>query len=159
MDITLNKSMKIKVFLFFIIILNFSCTTTYKREKFYYRGEGKNHWINTFKEEVFYACLREGYKNDSIFKMMAKKDFFNFSGDNFDYEILDTAEVIGKRIIKNMPPPYVKVEDEVDLSRKNFISANCLRYYASRELDSIARIEYKKHLKREKETEKYINSK
>jgi hypothetical protein len=42
-----------------------------------------------------------------------------------------------------MPKPYIKFENENDFN-KNFVSYYCLKYYASRELDSIANIEYVK---------------
>lgn len=42
-----------------------------------------------------------------------------------------------------MPKANIKIEKgEEHLKNKNFISYNCLVYYASRELDSIAEIEY-----------------
>ena len=49
-----------------------------------------------------------------------------------------------------MPVPYIKIEVGNEyLKNKNFISYNCLNYYASKELDSIANIEYEKMLKKQ----------
>ena len=52
-----------------IVFITLSCST-YKRDKFQYRNDDKNVWINTFKSEVFYSCISEGLNNDSLFKMI-----------------------------------------------------------------------------------------
>lgn len=95
---------------------------------------------------MFYACLNEGYQNDSIFELMKKRDLFN-PYDEIDFDEIDSARANGKKIIKNMPKPWHCDDCK---GNENYISANCLHYYASRELDSIARISYKAHLKRRK---------
>jgi len=135
--------MKKLLILPFIIL---SCSTQ-KRDEFKYRNEDKKVWINTFKSEVFYECLKEGYKNDTIFKLMEKKDLFN-SYDAIDFTTIDFARELGKQIIIKMPAPYIKIEVGNEyLKNKNFISYNCLNYYSSKELDSIANSEYEKMLK------------
>lgn len=133
-----------KLLLSIILITLISCKS-YKRNDFTYRKEDKNGWINTFKAEVFYSCLKEGYNNDTIFKLMSKKDLFN-SYEGFESEVLDSAKVLGNNIIKNLPKPYINL-DEIDLNNKNFISMSCLNYYASKQLDIIAKKAYKLHLK------------
>ncbi|MFE3872359.1 hypothetical protein ACFX5F_14115 [Flavobacterium sp. ZS1P70] len=139
-----------------ICLLVLSCNT-YKRDPFYFRSDSKykdeSFWIDNFKDEVFYACLKEGYKNDSIFKLMGKKDLFNAS-EVFDFSEMDSARVLGRKIIKKMPPPFIHIDDK-DITGMNFISAACLHYYASRELDSIAKEAYKKHAKMAKENNKF----
>jgi hypothetical protein len=135
-----------KIFLMGLVIIFLSCST-YKRDKFEYRNNDKKVWINTFKSEVFYSCIKEGIKNDSLHKILENKDLFNIY-DGFEINSTDFAREIGKKIILNMPKAYIKIDnDEEALLNKNFISYNCLNYYASKELDSIANIEYKKHLK------------
>ena len=137
-----------KIILLILPFIILSCSTQ-KRDKFEYRNEDKKVWINTFKSEVFYECLKEGFKNDSIFKLMEKKDLFN-SYDAIDFTAIDFARELGKQIIKKMPVPYIKIEVGNEyLKNKNFISYNCLNYYASKELDSIANIEYEKMLKKQ----------
>ena len=80
---------------------------------------------------------------------MEKKDLFN-SYDAIDFTAIDFARELGKQIIKKMPVPYIKIEVGNEyLKNKNFISYNCLNYYASKELDSIANIEYEKMLKKQ----------
>lgn len=136
----------------FTVFFIFSSCVSYKLDNFQYRNDDKNVWINTFKSEVFYQCLKDGYGNDTIFKMMSKKDLFN-SYDAIDFKSIDTARVLGNEIIKKMPKPFIKIdsEEEHHLS-KNFISYSCLNYYASRELDSIARSEYKKQFSKKKKS-------
>ena len=133
----------------FIVFIIFSSCVSYKRDNFKYRNEDKKVWINTFKTIAFNSCLKEGFKNDSIFKLMEKKDLFN-SYDAIDFTAIDFARELGKQIIKKMPVPYIKIEVGNEyLKNKNFISYNCLNYYASKELDSIANIEYEKMLKKQ----------
>jgi hypothetical protein len=133
---------------YLIIITAFvtlSCST-YKRDKFQYRNVDKKVWINTFKSEVFYSCISEGVKNDSLFKMIMKKDLLNIY-DDYPIKIIDNARSLGKKIIAEMPKPYIKIDnDEEHLKNKNFISYSCLNYYSSRELDSIAKKAYKEYL-------------
>jgi hypothetical protein len=136
---------------FLMLMLLFISCSTYQRDKFSYRKEDKKYWINNFKSEVFYECLKEGYQNDTIFKLIAKKDLFN-TREYFEFNLIDSAKVLGKSIIKKMPSPYINL-DEIDLKNKNFISMSCLNYYASRELDSIAKKAYKVHLKNIKKDE------
>lgn len=40
-------------------------------------GATNNSWITAYKDAVFYSCIREGYKNDSIWFLMSKEDWFN----------------------------------------------------------------------------------
>lgn len=137
-----------KIISLIIPLIILSCST-YKRDKFIYRNEDKKVWINTFKSEVFYECLKEGYKNDTIFKLMAKKDLFN-SYDAIDFTTINYARELGKQVIIKIPTPHIKIEVGNEyLKNKNFISYNCLNYYASKELDSIANIEYEKMLKKD----------
>lgn len=133
-----------------IAFIALSCST-YKRDKFHYRNDDKNVWINTFKSEVFYSCIQEGLKNDSLLKILKKKDLLNLY-DGYPITIIDSARSLGKKVIAKMPKPFIKIDnDEEYLKNKNFISYSCLNYYASRELDSIAKEAYKKHLKKQKE--------
>lgn len=141
--------MKKKHLIFIIVFITFSCNT-YKRDKFQYRNDDRNVWINTFKSEVFYSCLNEGLKNDSLFKIIQKKDLLNIY-DGFPIKDMDFSRSIGKKIIKEIPKPYIKIDnDEEHLKTKNFISYSCLNYYASRELDSIAKKAYKEYVKSQK---------
>lgn len=136
-----------KILIFNLLLFITSCAI-HKRDNFQYRNSDKKVWINTFKCSVFYQCLKEGYKNDTIFKLMAEKDLFN-SYDAIDFPTIDKARELGKQIIVKLPNPDLKIDKgEENLKEKNFISYSCLNYFASRELDSIAIIEYKKMLKK-----------
>ena len=56
---------------------------------------------------------------------MARKDLFNSSdSENFlDNKLIDS---LAKRLILNMPPPSVHVEDLKTISNKNFIVSTAL---------------------------------
>ncbi|NBL65513.1 hypothetical protein GV828_09905 [Flavobacterium sp. NST-5] len=128
----------------FIIL---SCSNkVYLREKFTYEQNSKQVWIDSYKYEAFYGCLNEGIQNDSIRIILNSKDLFNKNSD-LDFVLIEEARKHGQQVIIKMPTPYVKVDKgEEYLKNKNFISYNCLVYYASRELDSIAKNAYQTHL-------------
>ena len=142
--------MRHKIFIFSIIgSIFFSCKPIYQREKFsYHFGDKKDEWINTYKMQFFINCLRKGYLNDTIFKLISEKDLL------FHYEPFalqnDQTEKLAFKLINNLPRPiYPHTDNEVDdklETKKNYICASCLNYYSSKELDSIAKIEYKKYL-------------
>jgi len=139
--------MKKLIIIVVLINIAFSCTT-YKREKFDY-SFGSDKWINIYKTNVFFACIRNGYSNDSIFKLIGKKDLFIPAETMYD-EIGNNND-LGKQIIIKMPKPIYPHCDECNEEeelKKNYICASCLNYYASRELDSIAKKAYKKHIKK-----------
>ncbi len=133
------------IFLICVFLLLNSCKTNGLRQNFIYEEKkSKELWINSYKYEVFYGCIKEGLGNDSLRIILKDKDLFNKSLE-LEFNTIDNARQLGSYIVKNMPKPFIKFENENDLN-KNFISYNCLKYYASRELDSIANIEYKKML-------------
>ena len=72
---------------------------------------------------------------------------FNKSQE-LEFNTIDSARILGHKIIINLPEPYIKI-DEGSIN-KNYISYNCLKYYASKELDEIAMIEYKKHFSKKR---------
>lgn len=92
-------------------------------------------------------CIREGYKNDTIFHLMKKKDLLNSM--EMDLSVLNLQIKLGKEIGGNIPRPYKKIDDPRDVSKK-LILTSCLHYYASKELDSIARAEYKRYKRNQK---------
>lgn len=131
-----------KTFVFFIVLALIASCTSYKRERFSYPNSEKDTWINSYKYEAFYGCIREGLGNDSLRIILSNKDLFRPNMD-MDFVTVDKARAFGKVIAKAMPPPVIKVDrGEEELRNRNFISYSCLNYFASRELDSVARKEY-----------------
>lgn len=132
-----------------------SCST-YNRSKFeYHFGNKENEWINNFKTEFFFTCLKTGYKNDTIFKLISEKDFqYLYEPFAFQHNEID---ILATKIITNIPKPiYPHCDDctkkeEENEAKKNYICASCLNYYASIELDSVAKKAYKNYMKNEKE--------
>ena len=149
--------MKKSIILLSLIIL--SCSLN-KRTRFEYNlGSKKNEWINNFKTEFFFICLKKGYKNDTIFKLIAKKDLqYLYEPFAYQHNKIDSLAI---KIIQNIPKPIIPhcddctKEEEIEELKKNYICATCLNYYASNELDSIAIVTYKKLLKEEKVEEKF----
>lgn len=136
------------IFLICVFLFLNSCKTNSLKQKFNYEEKNsKELWINSYKYEVFYGCIKEGLGNDSLRIILKDKDLFNKSLE-LEFNTIDNARQLGSYIVVNMPKPFIKFENENDLN-KNFISYNCLKYYASRELDSIANIEFIKTLKKQ----------
>lgn len=134
------------IFLICVFLFLNSCKTNCLKQKFNYEEKNsKELWINSYKYEVFYGCIKEGLGNDSLRIILKDKDLFNKSLE-LEFNTIDNARQLGSYIVVNMPKPFIKFENENDLN-KNFITYNCLKYYASRELDSIANIEFIKTLK------------
>ncbi|MDP5201334.1 hypothetical protein [Flavobacterium sp. DG2-3] len=139
--------------IFFFVIICFMCSCdTYKRNKFeYHFGKKDNEWINMYKTEVFFSCINKGYNEKSIFDLIEKKDLFvPYEPIYTEYNNIDT---LADKVIKNITKPiYPHCDDctekeKNEILKKNYICATCLNYYASKELDSIAKKAYKKYLK------------
>ncbi|MFA5556034.1 MAG: hypothetical protein WCY06_05850 [Flavobacteriaceae bacterium] len=137
--------MRVFIIMFISSLFFFSCNS-YKRERFTYYEQEKKIWINSYKYQVFYGCIERGIGNDSLRIILKNKDLFS-KNSNVNFFIIDQAREYGKRIIEEMPDANIKIDKgEEYLRNKNFISYNCLVYYASRELDSIANNAYKQYI-------------
>lgn len=152
-----------KILFLTLFILISSCSSN-KRAKFEYNlGSPKTEWITNFKTEFFFTCLKKGYKNDTIFNLIAKKDMqYLYEPFAFQHNEIDS---LASNIIQNIPKPIIppcddcSKEEAIESFKKNFICATCLNYYASYELDSIAKVAYKKQVKSIKAEEKFWKKK
>tara|TARA_R110000868_G_scaffold410069_2_gene697088 strand:- start:192 stop:665 length:474 start_codon:yes stop_codon:yes gene_type:complete len=150
------KPVKTVIVIGFILTL-FSCSAikgskdinTYYGDAFFYPGYSKNKpnpknsWVIAYKQNAFYDCLFQGYKNDSIFKLIQKEDIFLES--QVPMSIWPKIKSDSKQIIDNLPATEY-YNDDLEKNKKH-ISETCLCYFASRELDSIAKRAYKEHTK------------
>jgi hypothetical protein len=68
--------MKRNHLLFLLPLMLMAACSHHTYQKFDY-NKSRNAWVDAFKDRVFFACLRESYKDDSLFKMIEKKDAFN----------------------------------------------------------------------------------
>lgn len=134
--------MKIKLLLGLVIL--FSACTSSKLAKFDY-NKSSNPWIDDFKDQVFFECLRQSYKSDTIFKLIEQKDAFN-PYDGLSIEALQKAKQLARDFVKNMPPATCEGCGE----GVNYYMANSLHYCNSKDLDLIAQEEYKKYVKKNK---------
>jgi hypothetical protein len=123
--------------LVFILYLSSCSNKTF--QKFDYNVT-KNPWIDAFKDQVFFSAIKESYKADSVFKLIQKRDSLN-PYDGLSLEAIKKAKFLGEQLIQNMPPPVMCEACENDM---NYYLANSLHYYISKELDSIAKSEFKK---------------
>lgn len=136
--------MKKLFFLLLFSILFSSCIINQLPQFDHYKSQ--NPWVSAFKDRVFIKCLEHSYSNsDTILKLIGKTDAFNpydgiYSYLEKNWKYIDS---IGKSIPKNAPTLWLD-----DYKDHNTYLCNCLHYYESRELDSIAKKEYKKNSKR-----------
>lgn len=141
--------MYIKLKIFVLLILIQTGCSTHKLSKFEYSFGEKEAWINSYKTEAFWGCFTESYKNDTLVKIIAKKDFLNQPEIIGNWDVFLEAFEKGRNISTKIPQPtYPKFEEgnKEEFYKKNYYLASCLNYYKSRELDSIAKIEFSKHL-------------
>lgn len=80
---------------------------------------------------------------------MAEKDLFSPYDEPFMPQEESMQDSLAKRIISNMPTPYIHLEDE-KIEGKNFIISSCLNYYESNELNTIIKKLYKQKVKEDK---------
>lgn len=105
-------------------------------------NKSENPWIDAFKDRVFFSALQEAYKSDSlIFNSINKKDALNLF-DGLSLEEIENANNIGINLTKKIPPPSM-CENCPD--GMNYYMATALHYYKSKELNNIARNNFKKH--------------
>lgn len=101
-------------------------------------------WIDAFKDRFFFTALKEAYKLDTeILARMEKLDAFN-PYDGLSMEEMTIADSTAKALMIGMPTPGMC---EGCKGEKNYFIATALHYYNSRELDSLAKKYYRKHLK------------
>lgn len=127
------------IFACLIILLLFSCSQEKHLSHFdYYKSE--TPWIDAFKDQAFFSCLKESHPEDTLWKILESRDLFN-PYDGLDLKNLKIAQKLGDSIARNIP---TATYCEGCKSYQNYYIATCLHYYKSRELDSIAQIEYKR---------------
>lgn len=119
----------------------------YKLDKYYgfTNTIEENKWIIAFKNEVFFSCLEEGYKNDSILLATTPEKLSNPYYTMRLKDILKAKEIGKDAYRKALERLYFIGFDDTPLKRH--IATACLKYYVSRELDSIAKNEYKRYFK------------
>lgn len=147
--------MKERIIIVSFLLTLFSSCCGVKKESFRY-NQSSNLWIATYKQHVFCTCLLEGYKNDSVsgyesdtlIWYIRKKDPLVVY-DELNFLALESTDVLGKKISHGIPTVVLPAEiygEEESFERK-FIMMNCLNYYDSKELDSIAKLWYKAYLR------------
>ena len=138
-------------FLIIVVLLFASCKTI--RNNRYDTPRETTAFINAFKDHVFFKCFAESYpavSRDSIFKILSKFELYNPNEDFRDYVFAhkNLIDSLGISIPKNLAPFWHR--DGEENKGKNVYIASCLHYYASSQLDSIAKAAYKKYRMAEK---------
>lgn len=126
-----------------IILLIISASCKGIKNPIYDRNNSsKEKWIRAFKEEVFYECLKSNFKNDSIFILIRKEDFFD-SSDFLTFPVIDKTKTIANEYMKTIPKWEAHNDNPNESIYKKPTFSYCLEYFKSKKLDSIARSTYK----------------
>lgn len=96
------------------------------------------YFVRLYKTDVYYTCLSKNIKSPKIF---GDKDL-GFSNDFIPFPFWTKSDKISKEAIRYMDKSYY-ISDNPEDNKKERISLTCLNYLMSRELDSIAKNEYK----------------
>lgn len=139
MGFEINIMKKYKLLFLFIAIGFFSCKTSYRYPKFDFNN-GPNPCVNAFKDRVFFSILTEAYKGTDALKEISKKDVGNPYDGIYSPDFFKKIDSIGVAFYSKIPPPEL-CECE---KGQNYFMAQALHFYASRELDSIAKAELTK---------------
>lgn len=123
-----------------IIILLICLSSCISYQKFDYNKDN-NSWIAAFQDNVFLWSLKESGQNDSVFQM-ERKNLYNPYGVLSLDEMNETRR-LAKDFVKSIPKPLICENCKED---EYYYLKNCLHYYASCELEFIAKEAYKKHL-------------
>ena len=129
MDFKLNNMKYISIT---ILLFCLSSCSKNNYQKFDY-NKSNNPWVEAFKDNVFFACLKESYQNDTIFELIEKRDAFN-PYDGLSLDDINKTKELAKHLVNNIPKPAMC---ENCKEGENYYMANSLHYYASRDLDSI----------------------
>ncbi|WP_316806081.1 hypothetical protein [Pedobacter agri] len=131
--------MKISQLLVLVCLFLFcSCRVSHQYSKFDFNN-GPNPCINAFKDRVFLSILTEAYKGTDALKEISKKDVGNPYDGIYSPELFKKIDSIGHDFFKKIPPPEL-----CECGKgQNYFMAQALHFYASRELDSVAKIELK----------------
>lgn len=95
----------------------------------------KQAWIEAYKSEYFISCLGAAY-GKSFDSLNAIDVSSSVNTEIIGSEISDRVDSIGFKIGK------VRSFDEGDFAGKKSVVNNCLQYYNSKELDSLAENAY-----------------
>ena len=103
-----------------------------------FRDKEKQEWIFAFKSSVFYECVK--HSGVKIEKDASPSLNFEVLGD---FKILSKTDLIGKSYSKIIEDRSAWLKDG-DLDGYKAITNGCLSFFASRELDSIANVEFER---------------
>ncbi len=123
----------------FCLITLFFCLTG--SACFAQKKQQKDEWLMSYKRQVFISCLKS--QDTSVSK--------NDISESINFDLIGNtastkqADSLGKEFYKLIQPSKI-----LDYNKNKALINECLAYYESKQLDSIARSAYKKYLKAKK---------
>ena len=138
--------MKLVLSFLIVSVLFYSCSVS-KELKEERKMWGFKNWENEFKDRAFCLCQLKGFANKEIEKTLVNNDksYYNPLG----YAIFDKALKfeIDKQVEKIRLDSLESVgrypTDLTDLLQRRAILGNCLEFYRSKSLDSLAKTQKK----------------
>lgn len=126
------KYMKIILIVVFIAI---SCKSQKKNDL-----EDEEMFVIAYKTSVLYSCINEA--TDGNFSKFSKEN--NDLALSVPVAVLQHAEINKAKALGISLSKKIKSIDYADYEGKKPIFSNCVEYSFSKEVDSLARLEYKK---------------
>jgi len=134
---------KTSIGLFAITFIVLGCQTRYKYPKFdFTMNTEESPCILAFKDRVFFSILEECLKGTDAMKEIRKRDVGNPYDGIYSASLFKETDSIGKDFAKKIPPPTLCDECTKE---QNYFMAQALHFYASSELDLIAKTTLKKY--------------
>lgn len=127
-----------------IVLLTYACLScnTYKLSKEEYESgifDSKMFEMECFKYDVFLYILGEAYKETNAFKEIVKVDKIVPTTDHYwAYTFTNVRDSISNEFVKNLPYYDGYAEYKSDREKKLYLQS-ALKFYHSKELDSLAR--------------------
>jgi hypothetical protein len=134
---------KVIIAIFAMTFIVLGCQTKYRYPRFdYSKNIGGNPCVLAFKDRVFFAILEECYKGTDAMKEIHKRDVGNPYDGIYSASLFKSIDSIGKDFARRIPPPILCDECTKE---QNYFMAQALHFYASYELDSIAKAKLQEH--------------
>lgn len=99
-------------------------------------------FVKYFKVQSFCSCYKYSFKDTDIIDIMSKEDLMGSYDELANRLILKKIDSLGETVSKTILPSTYQ-----DFENKRRITSECLRFYTSEKLDSIAYAEYIKYNK------------
>lgn len=126
--------------LFLLLLISVGCNAQKEIPNRQLANNQEEAFVDFFKIQVYCSCLKHGYENKQIMELIYKEDLLGGYDGLANDLIQEEINTIGKQIASTIKP-----ETYLDFENKKRITATCLNFYNSKDLDSLAKSIYEKY--------------